>query len=74
MSTINRLIQKFERTGSVCDDMLGNVGPKVSVKMPENFERKRKVFERSPRKLIRKVTKQVKIKWESVKQIVMADL
>ncbi|GBN59672.1 hypothetical protein AVEN_233750-1 [Araneus ventricosus] len=39
VSTINRLIQKFERTGSVCDDMFGNVGRPLSVKTPETIER-----------------------------------
>ncbi|GBM88619.1 hypothetical protein AVEN_207115-1 [Araneus ventricosus] len=41
VSTINRLIQKFERTGSVCDDMFGNVGRPLSAKTPEKIERTR---------------------------------
>ncbi|GBM54915.1 hypothetical protein AVEN_77825-1 [Araneus ventricosus] len=39
VSIINRLIQKFERTGSVCDDMFGNVGRPLSVKTLEKIER-----------------------------------
>ncbi|GBO09181.1 hypothetical protein AVEN_13824-1 [Araneus ventricosus] len=39
VSTINRLIQKFERTGSACDDIFGNVGRPLSVKTPEKIER-----------------------------------
>ncbi|GBM69071.1 hypothetical protein AVEN_275702-1 [Araneus ventricosus] len=74
VSTINRLIQKFERTGSVCDDMFGNVGRPLSVKTPEKIERTRQVFERSPRTSIRKAAQQVGIKRESVRQIVVADL
>ncbi|GBM73879.1 hypothetical protein AVEN_40143-1 [Araneus ventricosus] len=41
VSTINLLIQKFERTGSVCDDMFGNVGRLMSVKTPEKIKRTR---------------------------------
>ena len=74
VSTISRLIQKFKRTGSVCDNMLGNVGPKVGVKTPENIKRTRQVFDRSPRTSIRKAEQQVGIKRESVRQIVVADL
>ncbi|GBM21266.1 hypothetical protein AVEN_149856-1 [Araneus ventricosus] len=73
-STINRLIQKFERTGSVCDDMFGNVGRPLSVKTPEKIERRSQVFERSPRTSIRKAAQQVGIKRESVRQIAVADL
>ncbi|GBL80237.1 hypothetical protein AVEN_29206-1 [Araneus ventricosus] len=72
--TINRLIQKFERTGSVCDDMFGNLGLPLSVKAPEKIERTRQVFERSPRTSIRKAAQQVGIKRESVRQIVVAVL
>ncbi|GBN77299.1 hypothetical protein AVEN_62458-1 [Araneus ventricosus] len=38
VTTINRSIQKFERTGSVCDDMFGNVGRSLSVETPEKIE------------------------------------
>ncbi|GBM34527.1 hypothetical protein AVEN_43185-1 [Araneus ventricosus] len=41
VSTINRLIQNLERTGSVSDDMFGNVGRPLSVKTPEKIERTR---------------------------------
>ena len=44
VSTISRLIQKFKRTGSVRDDILGNVGPKANFKMPENIEKKHTKF------------------------------
>ncbi|GBN73493.1 hypothetical protein AVEN_245442-1 [Araneus ventricosus] len=74
VSTINRLIQKFERRGSVSDDMFGNVARPLSVKTPEEIERTRKVFERNPRTSIRKAAQQVIIKRESVRQIVVADL
>ncbi|GBL70488.1 hypothetical protein AVEN_217785-1 [Araneus ventricosus] len=74
VSTINRLIEKFERTGSVCDDMFGNVGRPLSVKTTEKIERTRQAFERSPRTSIRKAAQQVRIKRESVRQIVVADL
>ncbi|GBM93237.1 hypothetical protein AVEN_143177-1 [Araneus ventricosus] len=74
VSTTNRLIQKFERTCSVCYDMFGNVGRPLSVKTPEKIERTRQVFERSPRTSIRKAAQQVGIKRESVRQIVVADL
>ncbi|GBM31455.1 hypothetical protein AVEN_39249-1 [Araneus ventricosus] len=74
VSTINRLIQKFERTGSVCDDMFGNVGRALSVKTPEKIERTRQVSERSPRTSISKAAQQEGIKLESVRQIVLADL
>ncbi|GBO22542.1 hypothetical protein AVEN_132730-1 [Araneus ventricosus] len=74
VSTINRLIQKFDRTGSVCDVMFGNVGRALSVKTAEKIERTRQVSERSPRTSIRKAAQQVGIKRESVRQIVVADL
>ena len=54
-------------------DMLGNVGPKVIVKTPENIERIRQVFERRPRTTVRKAA-QLRIKLESVRRIVVADL
>ncbi|GBM11177.1 hypothetical protein AVEN_133913-1 [Araneus ventricosus] len=41
VSTIHRLIQKLKRTGSVCDDMFGNVGRPLSPKTPEKIERTR---------------------------------
>ncbi|GBM75458.1 hypothetical protein AVEN_98277-1 [Araneus ventricosus] len=59
VSTINRLIEKFERTCSVCDYMFGNVGRPLSVRTPEKIERTRQVFERSPRTSIRKDAQQV---------------
>ena len=74
MSIINRLIEKFERTGTVCDDMLGYVGPKVSVKTPERIERTRHVFKRCPRASIRKAAQHVGVIRENVRQIVVADL
>ena len=75
VSTINHLIQKFERTDSACDDMLGNVGPEVSVETRENIERTCQVFERSPRTSIRKAAaQQMRIKRKCVRQIVVADL
>ncbi|GBL81452.1 hypothetical protein AVEN_143726-1 [Araneus ventricosus] len=74
VSTINRLIQKFERTGSVCDNMFGNMGRLLSIKTLEKIERTHQVFERSPQTSIRKAAQQVGIKRESVRQIVVADL
>ncbi|GBM45145.1 hypothetical protein AVEN_241431-1 [Araneus ventricosus] len=74
VSTINSLIQKFERTGSVCDSMFGNVGRPLSIKTPEKIERACQVFERSPRTSIRKAAQQVGIKRESVRHIIVADL
>ncbi|GBL97367.1 hypothetical protein AVEN_170482-1 [Araneus ventricosus] len=74
LSTVNRLIQKFKRTGSICDDMFGNVGRPLSVKTPEKIKRTHQVFERSPRTSIGKAAQHVGIKRESVRQIVVADL
>ena len=38
--TITRLIEKFEHTGSVCDNMRNNVGRKATVYPPENVKKK----------------------------------
>ncbi|GBM67808.1 hypothetical protein AVEN_216255-1 [Araneus ventricosus] len=61
VSTINRLIQKFETTGSVCDDMFGNVGRQLSVKTPEKIERNAKFLREVPEHRSEKLHN----KWES---------
>ena len=72
--TINNLIRKFERTGSVGDDSVGNVGRQKSVKTPENIQKTRAVFQTSPRKSIRRAAQQVGINRETLRQIVVEDL
>ncbi|GFQ91636.1 hypothetical protein TNCT_305751 [Trichonephila clavata] len=44
---IKNLIFKFERTGSIRDDSVGNVGHQKRRKTPENIEKTRAVFQTS---------------------------
>lgn len=72
--TITRLIEKFEHTGSVCDNMRHNVGRKATVSTPENVEKTRELLARSPRKSIRRAAQQVGIKRESLRKIIVNEL
>ncbi|GFT77534.1 DUF4817 domain-containing protein [Trichonephila clavipes] len=65
--TIKNLIRKFDRTRSVHDDSVGNVGRQKSVKEPENIEKKRAEFQTSPRKFIRRAARQVVINQETLR-------
>ncbi|GFY54958.1 hypothetical protein TNIN_193901 [Trichonephila inaurata madagascariensis] len=57
--TIKNMIRKFERTDSVRDDSVSNVGRQKSVKKtPENILKTRAVFQASSRKSIRRATQQ----------------
>ena len=73
-TTIYRLINKFETTGSVCDQLPSNVGHVVTARTPENIEKTRQVFETSPRKSIRKAAQQVGISHTSIHRILRQDL
>jgi hypothetical protein len=42
--TVERLVKKFEQTGSVIDNRKGAVGRKKSVRMPENIARVQEVL------------------------------
>ena len=51
---ILNLIKKFEETGSVLDNLSGNVGRPATAITPENIEKVRKIMEKSPKKSTRR--------------------
>ncbi len=48
-SVIQRLIRKFETTGSVLDDQQGKVGAKQSAQTPANIRTAREILEATPK-------------------------
>lgn len=54
--TIRELFKKFQQTGSVTDDLVGNVGPKHSVVTSTNATTIAAAIEKNPNKSVRKLS------------------
>ncbi|GFU92085.1 DUF4817 domain-containing protein [Trichonephila clavipes] len=72
--TIKYLIFKFERTNSVLDGSVVNVGRQKSVKTPNTTVKTRVVFQTSSKKSIRQAAQQVRISQETLQKIVVEGL
>ncbi|GBO21534.1 hypothetical protein AVEN_63099-1 [Araneus ventricosus] len=53
-NTIRKIFSKFERTGSVDDNRVGNVGPRHTVVTPENVAKVSRIVQQNPRNSIRR--------------------
>ena len=69
-----RLVAKFEETGSVLDNLAGNVGPPTTVTTPENIQRVGDFFEAQPSTSQRKASQQLEIKRTSLQKIMKDEL
>lgn len=72
--TITRLIQKIEHTDNVCDNMRHNLDRKATVSTPVYTTIPKELFERSPRKSVRRTAQEAGINRESLRQIVVKEL
>lgn len=59
--TIRNLFNKFERTGSVADDLTGNVGCSVSAMTPQNVQAVEEIVKRNPQKSIRRAAAEARL-------------
>lgn len=71
---VTNLIEKFERTGSVADDLVGNVGRPSTARTEENIASVKAAIDQSPRKSIRKIAAKTGIKPTNVHRILRKDL
>ncbi|GBM33404.1 hypothetical protein AVEN_187204-1 [Araneus ventricosus] len=65
--TISKLFAKFERTGSVDDNRVENVGPRQIEVTPENVEKVSGIVQQNPRNNIRRIASETGLK-RSTKQ------
>jgi hypothetical protein len=68
------LIAKFERTGSVLDDLAKKVGPEKSVVTPTNIEKVREFYTSQPSTSLAKASQQLDIKQTSLWKILQKEL
>ncbi|GBM44771.1 hypothetical protein AVEN_164927-1 [Araneus ventricosus] len=52
---IRKLFAKFEQTGSVDDNRVGNVGPRETVVTPENVAKVSGIVQQNPRNTLRRI-------------------
>ncbi|GBM37393.1 hypothetical protein AVEN_28345-1 [Araneus ventricosus] len=60
--TIRKLFVKFERTGSVDDNRVGNVGPRQTVVTPENVAKISGIVQQNPRNTVRRIASETGLK------------
>ncbi len=73
-SVIQRLLMKFEKTGSVHDDKRGKVGLKRSACTLETVEHARQILKESPTKSIRRIAQEAGVSKSSLHCIVTEEL
>ncbi len=73
-SVIQRLVAKFEKTGSVLDDKRGNVGPKQSAHTPETVERAQQILKESPAKSVHLIAQEAGVSKSNLHRIVKEEL
>ncbi len=73
-SIIQRLIAKFEKTGSMHDGKRGKVGPKQSACTPETVEHARQILKKSPAKSVRCIAQEAGVSKSSLHRIVKEEL
>ncbi|GBM08148.1 hypothetical protein AVEN_214478-1 [Araneus ventricosus] len=67
--TIRKLFAKFERTGSVDDNPVGNVGPRQTAVTPENVAKVSGIVQQNPKNTIRRIASEIGLKRSSTKKI-----
>jgi len=73
-NTIRNLVDKFEETGNLADNLSGVVGAKKTIVTPENTAKVQEILEKSPRKSIRRLAQQAGLKKSSTQTIVRKEL
>ncbi|GBM80833.1 hypothetical protein AVEN_219580-1 [Araneus ventricosus] len=72
--TIRKLFAKFERTGSVDDNRVGNVGPKQTVVTPENVAQVSGIVQQNPRNTVRRIASETGLKRSITQKILRNSL
>lgn len=72
--TIRRLFAKFERTGSVADDLVGHVGSRPAVVTPENVATVSGIIQQQPRRSVRRIAAETGLKRSSTHTILRSSL
>ena len=72
--TITKMFEKFIRTGSVQDDLAGNVGPPVTVRTPEMIKKVKDYYRREKQPSIRRCAAKLQIGYATVWAILHDDL
>ncbi|GBN55512.1 hypothetical protein AVEN_124821-1 [Araneus ventricosus] len=72
--TIRKLFAKFERTGSVGDNRVGNVGPRQTAVTSENVAKVSAFFQQNPRNTVRRIASETGLKRSSTKKILRNSL
>ncbi|GBL99160.1 hypothetical protein AVEN_64148-1 [Araneus ventricosus] len=72
--TIHKIFAKFERTGNVDDNRVGNVGPRQTVVTPENVAKVSGIVQQNPRKIVRRIASETGLKRSSTQKILRNSL
>lgn len=72
--TIRTLFGKFQRTGSVTDDLVGNVGRKPTAVTPENVATVSGIIQRNPMSSVRRIASETGLKRSSTQKILRKSL
>lgn len=73
-TSITNLWEKFERTGSIKDDLAGNVGRPATAYTPENTERVKEYFRKKNKPTIRKCAAELNVNVQAVWRILHENL
>ncbi|GBM34998.1 hypothetical protein AVEN_240360-1 [Araneus ventricosus] len=65
---IRKLFAKFERTGSVDDNRVGNVGPRQTVVTSENVVKVSEIVQQNPRNTVRRIASETGLKRSSTQR------
>ncbi|GBM05868.1 hypothetical protein AVEN_11801-1 [Araneus ventricosus] len=72
--TILTLFAKFQRTGSVTDDLVGNVGRQQTAVTPENVATVSGIIQQNPMSSVRKIASETSLKRSSTQKILRKSL
>ncbi|GFX97873.1 uncharacterized protein TNCV_4905241 [Trichonephila clavipes] len=72
--TIRTLFAKFQRTGSVTDDLVGNVGCKQTAVTPQNVATVSRIIQQSPTSSVRRTASEVGLKRSITEKIMRKSL
>ncbi|GBO02514.1 hypothetical protein AVEN_269935-1 [Araneus ventricosus] len=72
--TIRKIFAKFERTGSVDDNRVGNVGLRQTVVTSENVAKASGIVQQNPRNTVRRIASETGLKRSSTQKILRNSL
>ncbi|GBO07359.1 hypothetical protein AVEN_34532-1 [Araneus ventricosus] len=72
--TIRTLFAKFQRTGSVTDDLVGNVGRQQTAVTPENVATVSGIIQQNPMSSVRRIASETGLKRSSTQKILRKSL